>query len=285
MRAIPLARWDRDEPPEGFPAPCCGHWIAPRSLDLLRFGWVTWDLCPHMQECVDLAAWAEDIERAERDRHAALAEQAAAEERRRKARQAWLDTLFPWGPRAQRNTWATYHPRTARQAAIRDTLRAYAEAWDGPERGWYLMGPVGTGKSHLAHAVGNTLRAQGIPVLVASVPLWLDRLRAAYEAHDDQEDRGDRLMREMATLPLVILDDLGAERPTEWALERLYLVIDQRYQACLPVGITTNWRPGDLADVLGSRIVSRLVEMCDLYTLDGGDYRVAQAREGPAWNS
>ncbi len=230
-----------------------------------------------MRECQDLAEWASDIEREIQER--ADREQAGrkAEEARRRDEQRRLDDWFPVGPRAERQTWDTYEPQTPRQAATRDQLRLWAErGLGGDGRGWYCMGPVGVGKSHLAHAVANTFRARTAPVLAVSVPAFLARIRATYDAK--ASDDGGAIEAAAARVPLLILDDLGSERPTEWALERLFLLIDRRYELCLATGITTNWKPKDLQEMIGPRIVSRLLEMCDLMTLDGDDFRVGRAK-------
>lgn len=277
-RAIPLRAYDRASPtPEPFLAPCCGTRIdsGPATDWMRRVGWVQWILCPCMQEAADLAEWADQLHREEQERQAARRAHAQADEARRRSRQARLDGWFSWGPRAQRQTWDAFTPHTPRQAAVRDRLQVWADG-NLAERGWYLMGPVGTGKTHLAHAVANRLRDRTIPVLAVSVPYFLARLRATYDTR--AQDAGAAMEAELATVPLLILDDLGTERPTDWALERLFLAIDQRYEACLPMGVTTNWKPKDLEEVIGGRLVSRLMEMCEPWTLDGADHRLTAAK-------
>ncbi|MGQ9826036.1 MAG: ATP-binding protein, partial [Desulfotomaculales bacterium] len=78
----------------------------------------------------------------------------------------------------------------------------------------------------------------------------------------------------LKTLELVVLDELGAEKSSEWVTERLYVIINARYNEMLPTIITSNLEMEELEALPGwERIVSRLFEMCHLVKVDGKDYR------------
>ncbi len=130
-------------------------------------------------------------------------------------------------------------------------VRDYAEN----PRGWlFLEGNYGCGKTHLAAAVANYRLAQGDSVLFMTVPDLLDHLRATFGPTSDitYDDLFDRVRN----VPLLVLDDLGAESPTPWAREKLFQIINHRYLHRLSTVITTN------ADVdrLDPRVRSRLLD-------------------------
>ncbi len=116
-----------------------------------------------------------------------------------------------------------------------DLARDYARR---PE-GWLLLrGGYGCGKTHLAAAVANAAIAQGLPVIFVTVPDLLDHLRAAYAPTSTQPY--DERFEQVRNAPLLILDDLGTEHATAWALEKLFQLLNYRYLSRLPTVITTN---------------------------------------------
>ncbi len=138
------------------------------------------------------------------------------------------------------------------------------------KNGLCFIGPPGTGKSHLAYGILNSLLAKGVPGVCGSVPEIMDLLRPQTGPGQEAQERLELLK----TLDVVILDDLGAERNTEWVTERLYVIINARYNDMLPTIITSNLELEELEKLPGwERITSRLFEMCHVVTVDGPDYR------------
>ena len=119
--------------------------------------------------------------------------------------------------------------------------------------GWLvLLGGYGAGKTHLAAAIANHRVALGYPVLFVVVPDLLDYLRATFSPSSDTGL--DERMEMIREIPLLILDDLGAHNSTPWAQEKLFQIMNHRYNNRLPTVITTNQR----LEELDPRIASRL---------------------------
>ena len=118
-----------------------------------------------------------------------------------------------------------------------------------------LSGGRDLGKSHLAVAVCREWLARGQPAKYVFVPMLLDWLR---EVMDKPADQLAARMHVLCQVPLLVMDDLGVQRPTEWAMERLITIIDYRYANAMPLMVTTNKSvealPGDAEGRIGSRL-------------------------------
>jgi DNA replication protein DnaC len=137
-------------------------------------------------------------------------------------------------------------------------------------RGLWIQGDVGTGKTTLAMLVSKAALDAGRSVAIYSLPRLLNLLREAMDSEEGKLDFLDRL----TAVDLLHLDDLGAENRTDWVLEQLYSIVNARYEAERAIVATTNLMPDELAERLGARTVSRLVEICgDLIPLFGEDKR------------
>jgi DNA replication protein DnaC len=134
---------------------------------------------------------------------------------------------------------------------------------------------VGSGKSHLAYGIAIACLVASVPVYAATVATLLDTLRAGYDDGSYTE-----LLGITQSVELLVLDDLGAEKATEWAAEKLYQIINERYASRLPMVVTTNHNPLTPGGNVDERIVSRLTEgartghgWSRIVTLPCGDYR------------
>jgi len=148
-----------------------------------------------------------------------------------------------------------------------------------PEGWLVLMGVNGCGKTHLAAAIANHLRAEGRQVLFIMVPELLDHLRSAFSP--ESRVHYDELFERVKKAPTLILDDFGEQSATPWAQEKLYQLISYRYNARLATVITTCLS----LDEIESRISSRMVDPTISLVLNinapdyRGDIRAARARE------
>jgi DNA replication protein DnaC len=142
-----------------------------------------------------------------------------------------------------RLTFANLHER-GRSANPRDqdqfrALVADAKSFADAPEGWILIhGPSGAGKTHVAAAIANRCLEQGRPALFVVVPDLLDHLRAAY--NPASEIGYDALFEQVRNAPVLILDDLGTQNATQWAQEKLFQILNHRYNAHLPTVVTTN---------------------------------------------
>ena len=164
---------------------------------------------------------------------------------------------------------------TPEQTAAFVGAHAYVNRWAQGERpnGWLmLMGPYGVGKTHLAVAAAVVRRNRGDDVYFSTVANLLDHLRAAYSP-DSAVAHADLLMR-ISSAQLLVLDDMGAERNTPFAEDKLFQIVNHRYEERLPTIITTSNRLSDI-DTARPRIASRLLDkmVVTVMPLQGPDYR------------
>lgn len=128
-------------------------------------------------------------------------------------------------------------------------------------RGRWFYGDVGTGKTLLAMLISKAALDAGMSVAIYSVPVLLATIKETYE--ERSEGSYMDLFRRLSEVDLLHLDDLGAERRTEWVLEQLYSIVNERWQEERPIVVTTNLDIDELREQVGWRTVSRLMEICD----------------------
>jgi len=163
---------------------------------------------------------------------------------------------------------------------VREVRRYVADVQQNLDRGkgLWLEGDVGTGKTTLAMLVSKAALDAGRSVAIYSLPRLLSLLRESMDSEAGLVDFLDRL----GAVDLLHIDDLGAENRTEWVLEQLYSIVNARYEAEKAIVATTNLMPDALAEHLGARTVSRLVEICgDPIPLYGCDRRLEHRPEFP----
>ena len=131
-------------------------------------------------------------------------------------------------------------------------------------------GDSGTGKSHLLVELGTVLiRDRGCSVLFRSSARMLDELQDRFDDEDEQQ----RYWQQLLTVEVLLLDDVGAERGTEWRVDRLARLVDERYERELPIVAATNYPPDRWEQVLDERTRSRLRGMTFPVALAGADRR------------
>jgi DNA replication protein DnaC len=145
-------------------------------------------------------------------------------------------------------------------------------------RGLWLAGGVGNGKTSLAMLISKRALEAGRSVVIYSMPKLLARIRATFN-EGYVGDSYEQLFERLTTIDLLHVDDLGAEKQSEWVLEQLYAIVNERYEMKRSMLITTNLDEEALIEQVGERTVSRLLEMCGYVEIPDGDKRPQLAPE------
>jgi DNA replication protein DnaC len=152
-----------------------------------------------------------------------------------------------------------------------DTALYFAKS---PEGWLVLAGVTGCGKTHLAAAIANYRLKEGKPAKFMVVPDLLDHLRSTFSP--ESPVTYDQLFEEVKNAPLLILDDFGEQSTTPWAEEKLYQVINYRYNARLATVITTRLATDEMADPIASRFLDHQLSM--IFNIMVPDYRTSRKK-------
>jgi len=180
-------------------------------------------------------------------------------------------------PRFMNKSLESFRPVTPQHKEIvefaNNFIRTFrVDAPNQPTKGLLLCGKEGTGKTHIAVAILKAVVEKGHRGLYWNVPELFLELRRTMNAQTDLDEAG--IIDEAVETDLLVLDDLGAEKVSEYVMDRLYVLINGRYQNDLPTIITTNRTLEELRAQIGPRIVSRISEMCMKIDFPPGDYRL-----------
>ncbi len=167
--------------------------------------------------------------------------------------------------------------RDPEKKVVFEAVRTYIDDLDAKiaaGRGLWLEGDVGTGKTTLAMLVSKKAIEAGHSVAIYSLPRLLARIRRTYDG-DAGELSYLQFFDRLTSVDLLHVDDLGAEKRSDWVLEQLYAIVDERYATNRAMLVTTNMTMPELEDQIGRRTVSRLAEMCESVPVFGTDRRYA----------
>jgi len=152
--------------------------------------------------------------------------------------------------------------------------------------GLFFTGSYGTGKTHLAAAIANKLLREGVPVICMTMIDLLARIKQTYDRSDEATEAD--IMRIYEEVPLLVIDDIGSEQPTEWGATTIYAIINARYEAYMPIVVTTNYAGDELIRRMtplgpsgrplssknAEKTVDRLYEMCAGVEMNWESWRV-----------
>lgn len=159
--------------------------------------------------------------------------------------------------------------RNAYNEAVR-----YAEQenlFSDKRNGLIIFGAVGSGKTHLAAAIANDFVERGIPAMFGTFQAHLDNIKSEF----DTSGQG-KYLSEIKSTPILVIDDLGKERKSEWTQSILFDIVNYRYEHLLPTIFTSNFNDTEFANYCGTPVWSRLYEMCRAIRTTAGDYRRTQ---------
>ena len=165
-----------------------------------------------------------------------------------------------------------------RENGVRTMIFYFISEWQtmrAENLGLLLWGGVGTGKSFLAGCIANALMEQEVPVRMTNFARILNELNSSFSGRNDIVDK-------LCRYPLLIIDDFGMERGTEYALEQIYNIVDSRYRSRKPLIVTTNLTLDEIRhpqDTAHARIYDRLLEMCVPVSCIGVSFRKETAQE------
>lgn len=197
------------------------------------------------------------------------AEKKARADREKRLR---IETLRADGIRDKSLTACRFDKATMSDEIVK--CKRYADAWDDMRRensGLLLWGNTGNGKTFAAACIANELIDRGIPAMITSFPRILNA------GYDKQE-----IIKQVRYYPLLVIDDLGAERSSEYAMETVYTVIDERYKSKKPLIVTTNLTLDELCKPKNmdyQRIYDRVIEMCTPLVFKGDNLRRDKANK------
>lgn len=277
-------------PPDPVPCEYCGKPRYTKGFYLGRT--IRWNFIgPELCDCPEAVA-AHEKELAEREARK-RAEHEAAAERHMRQRVAQIFSDSGVGARFRRRTFDTYRVTEENERAHRVCVQ-YAETFrdklpqhnaDPGRNGLFITGPKGTGKTHLAAAIANQLMEAGTAVICMTMMDLLERIKQTYE--QKRQYGGDtseaNVLGAYKSVPLLIIDDMGKEPATEWAVSKIYAIINARYEAFMPTIITTNYTDSELVRRLTPKetgdsttadaTIDRLREMCAAIVTSGDSWR------------
>ena len=185
------------------------------------------------------------------------------ESEKEKHRQLQVEILRANGIADQKYKHFTFDADDLKHPDITDKCKCYVDNWNSMRDNNFSLlfcGPVGTGKTFYAGCIANALIEKLVPVLVTSFSCIISSLQALSFG----EDKNEVFFKKLQEPDLLILDDCGIERGTEYVLEQMFLIIDARYRSNKPLIVTTNLTPAELTtnELKYARIYDRILENC-----------------------
>lgn len=186
------------------------------------------------------------------------------------------------GKRQLNSTFENYKITNKNKKAYENAKKYANKLINGEtDKGLFITGTYGVGKTYLASCIANETIKNKNTVVFGTLIQLLDYIKDTYK-YSDISDK--EYLNLYSSVDLLIIDDLGKEKPTEWVLEKLFLIVNNRYNNYLPIVITTNYNRNQLRERLCvnknysmvDSIISRLYEMCGGIEIKDEDHRMSK---------
>ncbi|RJP23581.1 MAG: hypothetical protein C4527_20040 [Candidatus Omnitrophota bacterium] len=181
-------------------------------------------------------------------------------------------------------TLDTFDPRATSLKACLAKARQYANDYSlNHTKGLYIHGPTGVGKTHIACGILKTLIMRRFDGVFYNVVDLLDAIRSTYDPQSSPTPKG-RLINDQ-NKQIFVLDDFGKQKTSSWVSDRLYALINRRYQDCKTIIVTSQIGFEELTRRVDSALASRIIDMCEEIEIKADDYRRRRAEEphGGRW--
>lgn len=245
----------------------CGGESKPKFITIL--GWRKQEFCEPCSEAIRKEQERKEAEKQKTERISKL-----------------LDTSGVTRGKFSRMTFESFQKQY--QGKAFETAKKYAEGFSSATKnGLFFYGRAGAGKTHLVVSIArHIVQQKQIAVKFVRVIDLLLEIRQTYNTDEYYRTENElELLRKYSTVPLLILDDLGTEKATEWARQILYQIVDSRWIDDRPLIITSNLTLRELAERFDDRISSRIGGSCEVFEAKPHDYRIENAPRSGGGNS
>lgn len=257
MEKIEFIKKDPGPPPPSTKCQRCGQEAKP------KFIFIGWRQQEHCESCAKIVAEEREREQAIQERKDKIARLLESSGMRGIMRNMTFDSFDP-----------------QRRGNIYQIAKQYAEDFTPKTNtGLIFYGKAGAGKTHLAVAIArHVIEQKQTAARVARTVELLAGIRQTFNEHDGYRAESEaELIQKFIYVPLLVLDDLGAEKISDWVREVLYRIIDERWLEQRPMIVTTNLNLKELEERIGERIVSRIAGICVQVEMQNRDYRIENA--------
>lgn len=230
----------------------CGRYVPPLEVEILGVKRMVQPKC-----------------KCEADKHTGFVKDAKEYEIKRQIEQKF--SINNLGERFASCTFEAFQSRPGTAKAF-SNAKTYAESFENVDSdGLLIWGIPGNGKSHIAAAIAHAVKAKEKTVVFQTVPELLERIRSTFNAK--QKDTEKSIMEALLHCDLLVLDDIGSEKISDWVLDVMFRIVDGRYRQKKPIVYTTNLNPKELKFQLNDRIYDRMIETSTIIENSGTSYR------------
>lgn len=163
---------------------------------------------------------------------------------------------------------------SAKWADVPADIKKHIDGIREHRKGLYVWGDVGTGKTHMVWGISKHFAEVGIKHKVINSTTLLADIKNDWDKRRQYAEYETTIDKLKDFRGVIIIDDIGAEKHSDWVAETFYTLINQRYEKMRPMIFTSNYSLDEMADRIGDRVCSRIVEMSKVVHISGNDRRL-----------